>query len=227
MILIDHQDISGGKIAQLTLRGKLDTETAGDFESFVAELIRKGRRYFLINIEELDYCSSAGIGLLLYLQKKVISHGGLITISGASDEFITIFSIFGLDRIIALTENPQEGISLLEKNIQFNRSSGKEKMNFPSSIDGIPRKVEVYEIKDEEESKLYNEQRGDYNGRTPVELKEVVVDVEQKGSVDFASPLIVECAECGTFTRVVRSGAYLCPECHAEFTVEKDQTIIF
>jgi anti-anti-sigma factor len=43
----------------------------------------------------------------------------------------------------------------------------------------------------------------------------------------FVTPLVLECAECGNFTRVHAPGDYICPSCHTEFTVEQDGTVIF
>lgn len=43
----------------------------------------------------------------------------------------------------------------------------------------------------------------------------------------FMTPLVLECAECGNFTRVHAPGDYICPSCHTEFSVEQDGTVIF
>jgi anti-anti-sigma factor len=47
------------------------------------------------------------------------------------------------------------------------------------------------------------------------------------GNPQFENPLIVECSGCKGLVRVKKSGNFVCPDCQAEFTVEKDQTIIF
>ncbi|MGL4368535.1 MAG: hypothetical protein ACRCUT_02510, partial [Spirochaetota bacterium] len=49
----------------------------------------------------------------------------------------------------------------------------------------------------------------------------------QEGETLFPQPLIVECEECSAFVRVHSSGAFMCPSCHAEFSVERDGTVIF
>lgn len=47
------------------------------------------------------------------------------------------------------------------------------------------------------------------------------------GSAPFREALVVECANCSSYTRVHRPGDYICPSCHSEFTVETDGTVIF
>lgn len=223
MIFIDHQELSGGKVSLLALKGKLDSETAGDFESFVAQLLENGKRFILIEVEELEYCSSAGIGLLLYLQKKIVAAEGMMAIAGASEEISTLFAILGLDRLISLTENRKEGQVLLEKHMQFRETAKRHKES--KVTESKPQPLDEFEI-------LEEEKQSEGIHATPSRMENLVSkgitkDIERRNSAEFEIPLVVECAECGTFTRVLRSGTYLCPECHTEFSVEKDQTIIF
>lgn len=49
----------------------------------------------------------------------------------------------------------------------------------------------------------------------------------EEGEILFDQPLVVECEECRAFVRVHSSGRFMCPSCHAEFTAEKDGTVIF
>lgn len=223
MIFIDHQELSGGKFSLLVLKGKLDSETAGDFESFVVQLLENGKRFILIDVEELEYCSSTGIGLLLYLQKKIVAADGMLALAGASEELSTLFTILGLDRLISLTENRKEAQMLLEKQMQFKQSGERRKES--GVTESKPQPLEEFEILEEESTSVDN---------TPVPLRaqqpvseESVNGIGINSVNGFKVPLVVECAECGTFTRVQQSGTYLCPECHTEFTVDKDQTIIF
>jgi anti-anti-sigma factor len=48
-----------------------------------------------------------------------------------------------------------------------------------------------------------------------------------EGETIFDQPIVVECEECKAFVRVHSSGRFMCPSCHAEFTAEKDGTVIF
>ncbi len=223
MIFIDHQELSGGKISLLVLKGKLDSETAGDFESFVAQLLENKKRFILIDVEELEYCSSAGIGLLLYLQKKIVDADGMMVLAGASEELSTLFAILGLDRLVSLTENRKEGQVLLEKHIQFRQSPERQKESRLSELK--PQPLENFEVL--EEGKQSEDIHAAPSSAEQLREEEIDGDMGGKSGTEFETPLVVECAECGTFTRVQQSGIYLCPECHTEFTVEKDQTIIF
>jgi len=44
---------------------------------------------------------------------------------------------------------------------------------------------------------------------------------------NFANPIILECSGCKGLIRIRKSGAYICPDCRTEFSVEPDQTVVF
>lgn len=204
-----------GKISSLALKGRLDSETATDFERFFAELLGKGKIFIIINAEQLEYCSSAGIGLILYLQKKISLLNGVMVLQGISEELKTLFTILGFDRLVSLAEGPDEAVSILEKQMQF--------LDGPAPETGAKEEKKVNEIIGPVGPPQPVQPAGkSYNNREFAESEPV-----RSGAPDFDVPLIVECAECKSFTRVLRSGAYICPECHTEFSVDKDQTIIF
>ena len=57
-------------ILNVSLNGRLDTATAPEFESFLQENIA-GATAMVINCENLEYISSAGLRVLLSAQKRM------------------------------------------------------------------------------------------------------------------------------------------------------------
>lgn len=226
MIFIEHGELGQGRISVVTLKGYLDSATAADFEAFIKQLLEKDRRFIIINAERLEYCSSAGIGLILYLQKKISSGRGMMVLQGLSAELKTLFTILGFDRLVALADSAEDAQAILEKQMQFNQQPGQQAGSTENREPSEPEKVEVYEVVEDGKEPSYAGKRQaargadrPQGGPSPAPTRAV--------SPEFDVPLIVECAECKSLTRVLRSGNYICPECHTEFSVEKDQTIIF
>ncbi len=58
-------------IKVVVLIGKLDTNTAPDAEKHLNKLMEEGDRKILINLEKLDYISSAGLRVLLSTNKQL------------------------------------------------------------------------------------------------------------------------------------------------------------
>lgn len=224
MIFIEHGETGEGKISVVTLKGYLDSATASDFEAFIGQLLEKGKRFMVIHAEGLEYCSSAGIGLILYLQKKIAAEKGMMVLQGLSAELKTLFGILGFDRLVSLAESAEDARAILEKQMQFVEqpaSAAADTKEGPA-----PESVEVYEVLEEGKERSYGgggqERKGTARGDEGPPAR--APRTEER---EFEVPLIVECAECKSLTRVLRGGNYICPECHTEFSVEKDQTIIF
>lgn len=76
MALDINQD-DQGSVKILTLIGRLDTETAPDFELAAHDLLEAGARHFVVDLGQISYVSSAGLRVLLALAKKVEGQGVL------------------------------------------------------------------------------------------------------------------------------------------------------
>ena len=92
------------EVKVLEFKGKLDTQTSPDAQEQLTELIEKGERKILVNLEKLDYISSAGLRVLLVAAKQLKPGGGEIRICSLNDivkevfdisGFVTIFRVFG------------------------------------------------------------------------------------------------------------------------------------
>ena len=88
------------KSAVLTLAGRMDTVTAPELESAVQEII-DDLTELVIDLEELDYISSAGLRVLLSAQKKMNKQGTL-TIRNVRPEVMEIFEITGFTDILTI-----------------------------------------------------------------------------------------------------------------------------
>lgn len=66
-----------GALKILTLVGRLDTETAPDFELAAHDLFEAGGRQFVVDLGQISYVSSAGLRVLLALAKKVEGQGAM------------------------------------------------------------------------------------------------------------------------------------------------------
>ena len=92
------------EIKVLEFKGKLDSQTFPDAQDQLSELIDKGEMKILVNLEKLDYISSAGLRVLLIAAKQLKLYGGEIRICSLNDVvtevfnisgFVTIFKVFG------------------------------------------------------------------------------------------------------------------------------------
>ncbi len=85
----------------IKLDGKLDTNTSPELDSKMNEL--EGMEEVIIDMKELDYISSAGLRVLLSMQ-KVMNKQGKMTIINVCDNVMDIFEVTGFSDILDIEE---------------------------------------------------------------------------------------------------------------------------
>ena len=82
----------------IALDGRLDTNTAPELESFIAENY-DGKGSIVINCEKLSYISSAGLRVLLGAQKKT---KGAMKLTNVCELVMEVFEMTGFADILVI-----------------------------------------------------------------------------------------------------------------------------
>lgn len=90
----------GNKLT-IKLDGKLDTNTSPDLDAKIGEL--EGVEEVIIDMKKLDYISSAGLRVLLSMQ-KVMNKQGKMTITNVCSNVMDIFEVTGFSDILDIEE---------------------------------------------------------------------------------------------------------------------------
>jgi anti-anti-sigma factor len=208
MFIIDHTEALDGTVTIVEVKGPLNSETSAAFEEYINKLLDMGKIFILLNAKNLEYISSDGIGLILYIQKKISSNNGYLILFNNPDEINTLYTLLGFNKIFTIVKTQEDALQVMEKQIELRDSSvpTAHEDTFISDFSDTYEPLTLEEIGEE---------------------KSTDVPDTSEGSVEFDTPIISECSECKSLIRIKRSGAYLCPDCHKEFLVQKDKTIIF
>jgi len=102
-----------GRYVALALRGYLDAHTVNDFESFMDESIEKGMHRFLLDVSELNYISSAGIGAIMSLTQRLRRAEGELVLFRPSEKVFKILDKLGFTKIFRLAQSADEARRLL------------------------------------------------------------------------------------------------------------------
>ncbi|MDQ5983755.1 MAG: putative anti-sigma factor antagonist BtrV [Eubacteriales bacterium SKADARSKE-1] len=86
----------------LSLSGRLDTNTSGEFENALIELFNKGEKNILIDLKDLIYLSSAGLRVFLGAQKTIDSINGKMLVKNVNETIMEIFQITGFLEFIKI-----------------------------------------------------------------------------------------------------------------------------
>ena len=90
MIILKNQD---GTTLTIALEGRLDAVTAPQLEGELRAAV-DGITDLILDLEKLDYISSAGLRVLLSAQKIMVNQGRM-TIRGVNPEVMEIFEVTG------------------------------------------------------------------------------------------------------------------------------------
>lgn len=100
-----------GDVRVLSFQGNLDTNTAPEAESLINGLIDAGIQKFLVNFEQLEYISSAGLRVLLATAKKLKPIDGDLKICCLNPTVQEVFDISGFSTILSVTSSEEEALS--------------------------------------------------------------------------------------------------------------------
>ncbi len=75
-----------GEVKVVRMEGSLDTQTSPEAQTQITQLIDQGATKIIVNFEELDYVSSAGLRILLTTAKQLKGNGGELRICGLNGD---------------------------------------------------------------------------------------------------------------------------------------------
>jgi len=200
MIYINHHDVLDGKVIIVEVKGPLNSETSLDFEEYINRLLARNSIFIILNALSIDYVSSEGIGVILFMQKKISEKNGFFVIYDLNNEIRQLFLLLGFDKIVWTVGSRIEAMEVIDRQLEMRESPGGK-----TEAGEMPPVLADIEKPEKD------------NDNLPDEIQEKVA---------FA-PFIIECARCKSLIRVRESGEYLCPDCNASFTVNHDMTVHF
>jgi anti-sigma B factor antagonist len=113
-------------VVTLGLSGRLDTTTAKTFEEKILTRIESGDRRFVIDLEQLDYVSSAGLRVFALAGKRLDSTNGKLVLCGFKktipyytlnrprDPVREVFDVAGFSSIFSTYSSHDDAIKSLQ-----------------------------------------------------------------------------------------------------------------
>ena len=93
MLAIDH-----GAPGTVVIKGRLDAAQAATAQAFLDGV----QGMVTLDCSGLEYISSAGLGVLLKTQKRLLASGGKLRLSGVSRHLQDIFGYSGFDQLFEI-----------------------------------------------------------------------------------------------------------------------------
>ncbi|MBP8645565.1 MAG: STAS domain-containing protein [Syntrophobacteraceae bacterium] len=99
------------KALRLKVKGRLDAITAPDFEKECAAWIDRGENQFIVDLEELEYISSAGLRSVLITAKRLKSDNGRICFCNTRGMVRKVFNISGFQSMFPMYDTLDEALT--------------------------------------------------------------------------------------------------------------------
>ena len=100
-----------GTVSIVDLTGQLTSFSRGALRDTISALLRQGKKNILLNLSNLDYLDSSGIGDLVANYLSVIKAGGEMKVVGLTPKIEEILKITQLHQIFPDFQDEQSAIS--------------------------------------------------------------------------------------------------------------------
>jgi anti-sigma B factor antagonist len=105
------RDADAEGVAIVHISGYLDGHTIMNLERHIDQLSRAGRKRMVMELSGLAYIASAGVGLFINISHRLKGQGGRLELVSPSESVMEIFTILGLDTILAIHPSLDAGLS--------------------------------------------------------------------------------------------------------------------
>jgi anti-sigma B factor antagonist len=76
--------------------------TVDELKVEAMKIIESGEKRIILNLAKTNYIDSSGIGKILFINKKLISNGGVLEINKITPTLLDFFETLAIDKIIPI-----------------------------------------------------------------------------------------------------------------------------
>jgi anti-sigma B factor antagonist len=99
---IDLKTEDGGELLIFKLRGSLDLATSPTIRAALTDATEKGRRHIVVDLTQLEFLDSTGLGALIGAHRRATEHGGSFRLIVSEGPIARLLNITGLIRVLAV-----------------------------------------------------------------------------------------------------------------------------
>lgn len=88
----------------VTVSGEIDVFTAPRLRQYLIDLIAEGRTHLILDLTDVAFLDSTGLGVLVGTLKRVTSAGGSLSVAALNHRLLTLFHTTRLNQILPVYE---------------------------------------------------------------------------------------------------------------------------
>lgn len=94
----------------INIKGEIDLHTVDQFKQKLDKQIAKGHKNLILNLEQVDFIDSSGIGAILSKYKQLNKQKGKLVMVNVRPKIRRIFEVSGILRIIDIYSSETEAV---------------------------------------------------------------------------------------------------------------------
>lgn len=106
-------DRSEDFLAIVCVSGELDQATVPELRERLSSLLDEGARWLLLDMRELEFIDSSGLGVLIAAARRAGEAGGEVTVVCARPNVLRVFDISGTRELLNLRQEEAQARELL------------------------------------------------------------------------------------------------------------------
>ncbi len=97
--------------AVLSVGGEVDVATAPRLREQLIELVNGGHHRIVVDLSEVEFLDSTGLGVLVGALKRVRTHDGDLALVCTESRILKVFEITGLTKVFAMHKSVDEAVT--------------------------------------------------------------------------------------------------------------------
>lgn len=105
---LEHRSV--GERTVLRVAGEVDVYTAPKLREKLVQLVGDGHHHIVVDMTDVDFLDSTGLGVLVGGLKRVLSHDGSLALVCDQERILKIFRITGLTKVFPIHSSLDEAL---------------------------------------------------------------------------------------------------------------------
>ncbi len=106
---------TSGEIALVRVTGRLEAKCAAELMERCRTVFTQGHKYLVLNLANVDFIASSGIGTILALREEVLEGDGAVRLAEPSPAVQAVIKLLNLAQFLSIDASEAEALDAIQK----------------------------------------------------------------------------------------------------------------
>ena len=108
---MEYKTRQEGSVTVIELSGEIDVSCAPQLKELLQGLIDEGKSQLLVNLADVPFMDSSGLGIFINAFKRGQQAGGAIKFANPQEALRKVFSLTQTDKVFSIFDSVEDGLS--------------------------------------------------------------------------------------------------------------------